>query len=47
MEISASRLTGHKHYKAGHNNGYELSFVVTVGDVDVEEARRLYGEKLV
>jgi hypothetical protein len=48
MEISGSRPTGrHRHYKAGHNNGYELSFIVTVGDIDVEEGRRFYGEKLI
>jgi len=52
MEISASRQTDRhkdawKHYKAGHNNGCGLSFIVTVGDIDVEEGRRFYGEKLI
>ena len=52
MEISASRPTDrHKdawiHYKAWHNNGYELSFIFTVGDIDVGERRRFYGEKLI
>jgi hypothetical protein len=52
MEMSASRPTGRhedacKHYTAAHNNSYELPFVVTVGDIGVEEGRRFYGEKLI
>jgi len=44
MEIPASRPTDRhkvawKHYKAGHNNGDELPFIVTVIDVDVGEGK--------
>jgi hypothetical protein len=32
-----------KYYKAGHNNGQELSFIVTDGDIiDVEEGTRFH-----
>jgi len=48
MEISTIRPTDrHKDAWIHYNNGYELSFIVTVGDTDVEEGRRFYGEKLI
>jgi hypothetical protein len=49
MQISASRPTDRhkdawKHYKGEHDNGYELSFIVTAGDIGVGEGMRFYGD---